>query len=166
MSQRNEQIQALTGISAVDGGCRPTGMAEIPVVHIAAPPAVPDPESHSPETRRRHTASYKLQLLEELDRSQTADERGAIIRREGLYASQISEWRKARQSGALSALNCKRGRKPIHSPQQERLHALQQEVAALQAQLAEAEVIIDIQKKVSNLFGSRIQTKLPVGRTS
>ncbi len=116
----------------------------------------PNPEAILRPARRRFTAKFKLELLEEIGRCVSAEERGAILRREGLYSSQICEWRKARGAGALSALSRKRGRRPTQSPQGKQVEQLEAENKRLKARLTEAETIIDIQKKVSEILGNKI----------
>ena len=110
----------------------------------------PDPQVEARPTRRRFTAEYKLSILEEAD---STDNIGALLRREGLYASQLSEWRRARREGALSQLKKKRGRKPSKTAEQKRIEQFERENARLQARLHQAEVIIDVQKKVSQILG-------------
>jgi len=82
----------------------------------------------------------------------TSGEKGSIYRREGLYTSQVSNWRKQRMSGSLSALGQNRGRKKQALDSQQ-VQSLEKEVANLKVKLAQAESIIDIQKKVSEIFG-------------
>lgn len=110
----------------------------------------PDPYVEARPKRRRFTADYKLRILEE---AETTDNIGALLRREGLYASNLSVWRRARREGALSELKKKRGRKPSTTAEQKRIEELERENARLQARLRQAEVIIDVQKKVSQLMG-------------
>lgn len=115
-----------------------------------------NPEAIIRQRRRRFTAEYKLSILKELDRSGREEGRGAILRREGLYSSQVCEWRQLRSSGALSALSKKRGRPLKASPQEKQIALLKAENKRFQARLLEAEAIIEIQKKVSELLGNRI----------
>src|SRR6266852_7238834 len=75
----------------------------------AEPVTEPDPEVPERATRRTYTAQYKLRILAEYER-RARDERGALLRREGLYSSLISEWRKQRDQGALQALTASSGR--------------------------------------------------------
>ena len=124
----------------------------------------PDSEVKSRKSRRIISASYKLKILEELDRCSTSTERGAVMRREGLYASYISIWRRERESGALSALNKQRGPKPKYDPAALKITALEKEVARLKVQLLQAETVIDIQKKVSEMFGIKTQQSVSSGR--
>lgn len=102
--------------------------------------------------RRRFTAEYKLKILNALDRCETASERGALIRQEGVFSSCVTEWRKARNSGALSALHRIPGPKP-HDQRSTEIADLEKEISSLRARLEQAEVIIDVQKKVSAMFG-------------
>jgi len=114
----------------------------------------------SPKRRnRRYSAEYKLSVLSELDRCVDASERGAIMRREGVYSSIVLEWRKARDRGALGALNKARGRKKKYDARDNKLMALENEVAMMKTKLAQAEAIIDVQKKVSEIFGINLQNK-------
>jgi transposase-like protein len=105
-------------------------------------------------TRRQFTAKYKLSILEQADRCRESGQIGALLRREGLYSSHLNTWRRQRESGALKALAPrKRGRnaKP-HDKQSHRVVELEREVEQLRQKLAQAETIIDVQKKVSSLL--------------
>jgi len=96
--------------------------------------------------RRRFTAEYKLRVLQAADRCGPG-ELGAFLRREGLYSSHLTTWRRQREAGQLASLAAqKRGRKT--DPQATELARLQRENANLQAQLQRAELIIDAQKKL------------------
>src|SRR5258705_13042065 len=75
--------------------------------------AVPDPELVERAKRRRFTAEYKLQILQQAEACTRPGEIGALLRREGLYTSHLTAWRKQREHGALEALDRKRGRKPV-----------------------------------------------------
>lgn len=116
----------------------------------------PDPEVPEKARRRRFTASYKLRILEEVDRCTEPGEIGALLRREGLYSSLLSRWRRQREAGAEEALTPKkRGRKarPV-DPQARRVAELERENARLREKLEKAETIIEVQKKLSRLLGS------------
>jgi len=113
----------------------------------------PTPEVKPKRINRRFSASYKLKVLEEMDRANASGQKGAILRREGLYTSQITGWRKQRADGALSALSKVRGRKKQSKEATEEVRELEKEVTKLKRKLKEAEAIIDIQKKVSEIFG-------------
>src|ERR1039458_10205691 len=77
-----------------------------------APAGVPDPELVEHAKRRRFGAEYKLRVLREVEACTRPGEIGALLRREGLYSSLLSEWRKQRDAGSLEALGRPRGRKP------------------------------------------------------
>jgi transposase-like protein len=93
---------------------------------------------------------YKLRVLEEADGCREAGEIGALLRREGLYTSNLSAWREQRRVGALGALSQKRGRKPRRDPQAQRVAELERENSRLREELRKARVIIDVQKTVSD----------------
>lgn len=111
----------------------------------------PNPEVPARAIRRSFPASYKLEILERADRCIGEGEIGKLLRKEGLYSSHLSAWRKQRERGALQALGNKRGRKakPV-DPEKVRL---ERENAQLRRKLAQAEQIIEIQKKLSSLLG-------------
>ena len=118
-----------------------------------APPDIPDPEVVPKAKRRKFSAEYKVRILEEADRCTERGEIGALLRREGLYSSHLSTWRRQRDQGILSGLSPKkRGRKGKDELEKE-LAALRRENKRLQARLDEAEMIIDVQKKLSRLLG-------------
>lgn len=117
--------------------------------------AVPVDEPVEPEVserarRRVFSAQYKLRILAEYER-RDRDGRSALLRREGLYTSSISEWRRQRAEGALQGLDGTRGRPPADQRERE-LGRLRQENARLQADLAKAERVIDVQRKLSALL--------------
>ena len=96
--------------------------------------------------RRRFTAEYKLRILQEAEHC-APGEVGALLRREGLYSSHLTTWRKQRAAGSRAALAAKK-RGPKADPQAEALVRLQREHAKLQAKLARADLIIEAQKKL------------------
>jgi len=114
--------------------------------------AVPDPEVVVKAERRRFTAEYKRRILQAADACTQPGEVGALLRREGLYSSHLTTWRGQRERGELQGLTpAKRG--PKADPQAAEVARLQRENDRLQAQLERAELIIDVQKKVSQLLG-------------
>jgi len=117
--------------------------------------AIPEPEVVPQAERRQFTAKYKLRILEEADSCNGAGELGALLRREGLYSSYLSRWRRQRDQGQLRALaSKKRGRKRAAQDQQaEEIAELRRENQRLQLRLQQAETIIEIQKKLSQLLG-------------
>ena len=114
----------------------------------------PDPEVPPKARRRTFTAKYKLKILAEADECSKPGEIGALLRREGLYSSHLTKWRRLREEGALAGLTPKkRGRKPRPvDPQARRVAELERENARLQRKLEQAETIIEVQKKLSRLL--------------
>ncbi len=109
---------------------------------------IPEPEVIAVASRRKYTAQYKLRILEEADKCTKPGERGALLRREGIYSSYLSRWRQAREQGKLAALSSKK-RGPKSSPDSEagkENTRLRRENEHLQSRLAQAEMIIDVQK--------------------
>lgn len=125
------------------------------VVAGGAPASLPDAEVAVKSPRRRFSASYKLRILEQADNCSAPGEIGALLRREGLYSSHLSKWRTQRSDGALAGLTPrKRGRKAnTRSAESVRVEQLERDVQRLQGQLEQAELIIDVQKKLSRLLG-------------
>jgi transposase len=120
-------------------------------VDIAGSGKIPDPEVGSGAQRRRFSAAYKSRMVEEAEK---ATDIGALLRREGLYSSQLSKWRVQYRTGALQGLrDDKRGRKAVKNPLEAEVTRLQKENARLSRRLEQAETIIDIQKKVSSMLG-------------
>lgn len=107
-------------------------------------------------SRRRFEASYKLRVLEEADRCTEPGQLGALLRREGLFSSHLTTWRRQRDEGALNGLReRKRGRKPRHRDAKDlELARLRREKQELEERLRQAETIIEVQKKVSEILGS------------
>jgi transposase len=117
----------------------------------------PDPEVLPRAERRQYAAQYKLRILEEVERCTERGQIGALLRREGLYSSHLSKWRRQRAEGQLQALSPqKRGRK-VQEVGVEELARLQRENERLRARLEQAELIIDVQKKLSRLLGLPVE---------
>lgn len=118
--------------------------------------APPDPEVVEKPVRRRFTAEYKRRILREADAcAPGTGELGALLRREGLYSSHLTCWRRQREQGELDALTPKkRGRKTVEPhPLARRVAELERNNERLQQRLQQAEVIIDVQKKIAGLLG-------------
>jgi transposase-like protein len=114
--------------------------------------AVPDPEVVPVATRRQFSAAYKQRILEEADGCEEPGQVGELLRREGLYSSHLARWRKQRSDGQLKGLaSLKRGRKA--DAQTQEVEQLRAENERLQAQLEQAELIMEVQKKLSQLLG-------------
>ena len=121
---------------------------------VAAPTAA-SPELTVRPHRRIFTAADKLRVLAETDRAADTGGISAILRREGLYSSALTDWRRQRAAGAFDALTpARRGRKTAApNPLATGMAALQHENARLARRLARAEAIIEVQKKVAELLG-------------
>jgi len=119
-------------------------------------PALPDPEVEIRAERRRFTTRYKLSILEQADRCQGFGEIGALLRREGLYSSHLSTWRRLRREGVLQGLRSRRrGPKPDAAVAEQREMArLQKRVLKLEHELEKAHTIIDVQKKLSAMLST------------
>lgn len=112
----------------------------------------PNPQVPQPP-RRRFTAKYKLRILEEADRCTQAGEVGALLRREGLYSSHLSNWRRLRKKGELAALKDQsRGRKATETTESRELAKMKRENEQLKEKLRQANLIIEAQKKLSQLL--------------
>jgi transposase-like protein len=138
------------GSGVTEGVRRTTG-----VTPLGANLNPPDPEVVEMKPRRKFTAQYKLRILEEADACTEPGQIGALLRREGLYSSNLNTWRRQRKEGQLAALGAKkRGRKPIpKNPLADRVVQLEKENRRLQNQLKQARTIIDVQKKISEILG-------------
>ena len=120
----------------------------------STPPSTPDPEIRPKAVRSQWSARERLRILEAADACPPG-EIGALLRREGIYSSHLSRWRHQRAQGELAGLEPKRRTAPspaMHAQAAE-LARLQRENQRLQAKLTQAEVIIDVQKKLATLFG-------------
>jgi transposase len=150
MRHRDEKMDDAAGAGA-EGGRRPT------VVPVAA---AASPEMSDRPRRRTFTAQTKLRVLAETDGAADVGGIGAILRREGLYSSTLTDWRRQRDSGALGALTpAKRGPKSTaRNPLAAELAQARRENARLGRRLEHAEAIIEIQKKVAALLGIPLAT--------
>jgi len=119
---------------------------------------VPDPELVEGPKRRRFTAEYKLAILREADACSRPGEIGALLRREGLYSSLLSEWRKQREAGSLRALSRPRGRKPA-DPRDARIAGLQRRLERTEGELQKARRVIEVQGNVSALLEQLLGTE-------
>ena len=127
-----------------------------------------DPEVTERPVRRRFLAEYKLQILRQADACDESGQLGELLRREGLYSSHLNTWRKQREQGTLDALTPKkRGRKPRdHDPLIEENRRLERVNKRLVERLRQAEVIIDVQKKVAEILGIHLPSPEPGERDS
>lgn len=120
--------------------------------------SVPDPELVERPRRRRFTAAYKLRVLQEAEGCTQAGETGALLRREGLYSSHLSAWRKQRDEGALKGLSKRRGR-PKANPLEAENAKLLRRAERAESELVKARKVIEVQGKVSALLEELLQPK-------
>lgn len=144
MSKKNGAAPPRTGAAAA---MREAARATTPMA----------PASPERPKRRTFTAEYKQRILREADGALASGADGAVgelLRREGLYSSHLTEWRRQRDAGERAGLTPqKRGRKQTRNAQSIEVARLEQRIAQLETQLQKAETIIDVQKKLSLLLG-------------
>lgn len=130
-------------------------------VREASRSGIPE-KATSPERpkRRSFTAEYKLRIVREADAAVASGAEGAVgelLRREGLYSSHLTEWRRQRETGELAGLAPqKRGRKAKKNPLADENARLQRELERTKAELAKANTVIDVQRKVAALLGETV----------
>ena len=108
--------------------------------------------------RRRFSGEYKLRILELAAACTKPGETGALLRREGLLSSNLCAWRRQRDEGALNGLTPKkRGRRPLKDERDRKIDELERELARLRGKLDKAEIIIEVQKKLSRLLGLPVE---------
>ena len=121
-----------------------------------AMPAIdaPNPEVSEKKPRRKFTAAYKLRILQQADACRDQGQIGALLRGEGLYSSNLTLWRKQRREGALAAMEPKKrdakakGKNPLAA----RVAELERQNRLLEAKLRKAEIVIEAQKKISEIL--------------
>ena len=128
----------------------------------AAAAGVPDPELVEKATRRKFTAKYKLEILEKADACTRPGEVGELLRREGLYTSHLTYWRKQRKDGALKELGRPRGRKPSDRRDRE-IAELTRRAERAEAELTKAKKVIEIQGNLSALLEQMLGTESASG---
>ncbi len=117
---------------------------------------VPDPELIERPRRRRFSAAYKLAVLREVDGLTAPGQIGALLRREGLYSSHLSTWRRQREAGALEAFSRPRGRKPSDPLQKENAE-LRRRLTRAETELEKARRVIEVQGEVCALLGELVE---------
>ncbi len=124
---------------------------------------VPDPEVSSLSGRRRFSAAYKARIVLEADACTKSGEVGALLRREGLYSSNLTHWRKQyRKAGEAALADDKRGRKTTRNPLAGEVERLGRELERTEKKLAQAEMIIEFQKNLCEILGispARVSTE-------
>ena len=152
--------------AAAEGGRRPTDVAAAggaptnpqgPAAHNGNA-AFPNPEVPLKPERRRFTKAYKLDILSQVDACSGVGQIGALLRREGLYSSYLGHWRLQRSQGLLDNSATKKRAAMTTSHQAARVSQLEHENARLKARLRQAELILDIQKKASEILGIPLKT--------
>lgn len=123
-----------------------------PATALAAASPAPNPEVVARPRRRRFSAVYKMAILREAGLCREG-QLGALLRREGLYSSHLTAWRRQRDQGELDALQPRRRGRPPKPAHDEEVARLRQENERLTQRLAAAEAVIEIQKKVAGLLG-------------
>jgi len=118
---------------------------------------MPKTEVVAKAQRKRFSAAEKLRILREVDACQGSGEIGALLRREGIYSSYLTTWRRQRERGELDGLAPQR-RGPKPNPEAVENARLRRENERLQKRLEQAEFIIDFQKKVAQMFGKTLET--------
>ena len=146
-SSETEGARSATGVTEEKRVSGPGGLAE----------RVPDAEVAAKAQRRKFTAEYKLRIVREAERCKQPGEIGALLRREGLYSSLLTAWRREVEQGARAALRSKK-RGPKARAVGPRLKELERENARLRKRLEHAELIITVQKKVSKLLGIPLES--------
>ena len=142
------ELDVVAGPGA-EGARRATGGPD-PVTTSRA--SDPDPEVPAKVQRRRFPAAYRLRILKAVDACKKPGEVGALLRREGLYSSLLTNWRRQREAGALQEMRGRR-RGPTPHPVDPRVKQLEAENRRLQRKLQRAETIITLQKKVAEILG-------------
>jgi transposase len=125
---------------------------------------VPDPELVGQAKRRKFTARYKLGILEQADACTRPGEIGELLRREGLYTSHLTYWRKQGRDGALKELDKPRGRKPADRRDRD-IAELTRRAERAEAELAKAGKVIEIQGNLSALLEQMLGSESASGST-
>jgi transposase len=114
---------------------------------------LPDPEVTPKAKRRIFKAAYKKRILAEVEAAAGSGNIGEILRREGIYSSTLTGWRKEREAAVDAAFSQKRGPEPKHNPLASENEKLRRRNQRLEEDLRKAELIIEVQKKLSLLLG-------------
>lgn len=121
--------------------------------NVGEPPPNPEVVPTVPKARRRtFTAEHKLRIVQEADACKKPGEVGALCRREGIYSSLLSDWRRQRDAGFLGAPRA-RGPKPTHDARDREIEQLKRDKTKLEERLRIAELICEAQKKVAEILG-------------
>ena len=142
-------------MGSTEGAHRATGVEPMSGGRKNLHRVAPDPEVPERKRRRKFTAKYKLSILSEADLCAQPGQIGTLLRREGLYSSHLTTWRRQKEKGLLDALSPKkRGRKKKPTnPLADTVARLEKDNRRLQQKLKQAELIIEAQKKMSEILG-------------
>jgi len=163
MEKKGSMISHVSiGLGEMEGARRATAISPSGQTSgLAGLAVVPDPEVPEKAVRRTFTAKYKRRILQEADLCREPGQIGALLRREGLYSSNLTTWRRQVEQGTLAALSPKkRGpkeKKP--DPSVCRIAELEKEKQKLEHKLRQAELIIEAQKKIAELFQDTLDAK-------
>ena len=138
-----------------EGARRATGVPPAAAASGGNIRSVPDPEVPEKKPRRKFTAKYKLDILDKADKCTEPGDIGVLLRKEGLYSSYLTTWNKQKENGLLEVMSPKkRGRKEKEkNPLAQKVAKLERENERLKGKLKKAEIIIDVQKKISQILG-------------
>jgi transposase len=142
-------------VDEMEGARRATGISSTAALRgSGVKTVVPNPEVPEKASRRSYTAEYKRRILREAEGCKEYGQVGALLRREGLYSSNLTAWRRQAERGTLDALSSKKrgpkARKP--DPSVRRIIEQEKENQKLRVRLRKAELIIDAQKKIAEIF--------------
>jgi transposase len=143
------------GVEEMEGARRATGISSTPALRgTGSKTVIHNPEVPEKASRRSYTAEYKRRILREATDCKEQGQVGALLRREGLYYSNLTAWRRQADQGTLDALSSKRRGPKSHKPDPSvrRIAEQEKEIQKLQARLRKAELIIDAQKKIAEIF--------------
>ena len=152
---RTTKDQSTPAMGTREGARRATGIVPMAGASAHLVSSAPDPEVPEKRPRRKFTAKYKLRILSEADTCTQPGQMGTLLRREGLYSSNLTTWRQQREKGILQAMTPKkRGRKrKVKNPLAKKVARLEKENLRLQQKLKKADLIIEAQKKMSEILG-------------
>ena len=152
--------QDQSSLEKMEEGRRPQSIfSRTPSKPLPDHPSTPDPEVPEKAIRRKYPGEYKLEVLKEAETCTLPGQLGALLRREGLYSSHLTTWRRQKEQGILEALSPrKRGPKLLkRNPLALKVTQLERENQKLQHKLKQAETIIEVQKKISEILQIPIQ---------
>jgi transposase-like protein len=165
LSSNRKQLSVVPGSKVSQGEhsepqrAEGTGTTAVLVAAASSSSLPANPEVVAKATRRRFTVDYKLKILDQADRCQEDGQLGALLRREGLYHSNLQLWRQQREQGILNGLTPRqRGRKP--NPDSQLVldnEQLKRQNQRLSKRLQQAEIIIEFQKKLAEALGIPLQ---------